>query len=177
MKRYYLNNNKNFGKLKIFDENNNCIAKVKNVFLQNAKILVNNNDQFLLRIDEVDIIKHRFTVSFDENASNLQMEIAKKNNFKVGFGLGHFVLLPLASIPFGSYYGVSKRGDIYIRKNGKLHEICVNNSIIARIEVKKGMFAQMMNSKSCLEVLTSDNTLIMYAIALFVIREINDYFK
>lgn len=176
MKRYYINNN-SIGNLKVFDESNNCIAKIKHMPISTKYTLVNNNGQFLMRIDEADVIKHRFVVSFDENASNLQLEIAKKSNFQIGFGLGHFVLLPLASIPVGSYYGVSKRGDIYVRKNGKLYDVCVNNSVIARIDVKKGYLASLMSSKSCMEVLTSDNTLTMYAIAIFLIREINDVFK
>ena len=176
MKRYYINNN-SIGNLKVFDEANNCIAKIKHFPLSSKYLLVNNNEQFLLRIDETDPIKHIFSVSFDEDGNVPMLEIAKKNNFRIGFGLGHLVLLPLASIPFGAYFGVSKRGDILVQKKGKCHELAVNNQLIARAEFKKGYVASMLSSKSSLDIITNDNTLTMYAIAIFLIMDINDYFK
>lgn len=176
MKRYYINNN-SIGNLKVFDESNNCIAKIKHFPLSSKYLLVNNNEQFLLRIDETNPIKHIFSVSFDEDGNLPVIEIAKKNNFKIGFGLGHLVLLPLASIPFGAYFGVSKMGDILVQKSGKCHEITVNKRIIAKAEFKKGYIASMLSSKSSLEIVTTDNTLTMYAIAIFLIMDINDYFK
>lgn len=176
MKRYYLNNN-SIGNLKVFDESNNCIAKIKHFPLSSKYLLVNNNEQFLLRIDETDPVKHIFSVSFDEDGNYPVIEIAKKNNFKIGFGLGHLVLLPLASIPFGAYFEVSKVGDILVQKSRKCHEITANRQVIARAEFKKGFLASMLSSKSSLEIVTTDNTLTMYAIAIFLIMDINDYFK
>lgn len=176
MKNYYINNN-SLGNLKVFDEANVCIAKIKHMPISTKYLLVNNSDQFILRIDETNPMKHIFSVSFDEYANSPVLEIAKRNNFNIGFGMGHLVMLPLASIPFGSYYGVSKRGDVFVRKNGKCYEITVNNQVIARAEIKKGYLASMLSSKSCLEIITNDNTLTMYAIAIFLIMDINDYFK
>ena len=172
MKRYYINNNSLgsfIGSLKVFDENNNCIAKIKGKLLSNSYKLVTNNNQFLMRTDEADPIHHKYTVSFDENANNLQLEIGQKTNVIIGFGLGHFVLLPFASIPFGSYYGVSKRGDILVSKKGNSYEVNINKSIIARIKIKTGSIASMMSSKSSIDILTNDNTLTMYALAIFLI--------
>ena len=42
---------------------------------------------------------------------------------------------------------------------------------------KKGYVASMLSSKSSLDIITNDNTLTMYAIAIFLIMDINDYFK
>ena len=176
MKRYYINNN-SIGNLKVFDEANNCIAKIKHFPMSTKYLLVNNNERFLLRIDETNPMQHIFSVSFDEEGNYPTLEIAKKNNFKIGFGLGHLVLLPFATIPFGAYFGVSKMGDILVQKNGKYHEMAVNNHLIARAEFKKGYLASAMSSKSSIDILTSDSTLIMYAIAIFLIMDINDYFK
>ena len=176
MKKYYINNN-SIGNLKVFDEANNCIAKIKHFPMTSKYVLVNNNEQFLLRIDETNPVKHIFSVSFDEDGISPVIEIAKKNNFQIGFGLGHLVLLSFASIPFGAYFGVSKMGDILVQKNGKCHEMAVNGRLIARAEFKKGYLASMLSSKSSLEIVTTDNTLTMYAIAIFLIMDINDYFK
>ena len=97
MKRYYINNN-SIGNLKVFDEANNCIAKIKHFPMSTKYLLVNNNERFLLRIDETNPMQHIFSVSFDEEGNYPTLEIAKKNNFKIGFGLGHLVLLPFATI-------------------------------------------------------------------------------
>lgn len=176
MKRYYINNN-SIGNLKVFDEANNCIAKIKHFPISTKYLLVNNNEQFILRIDETNPVKHIFSVCFDEDATCPVLEIAKRNNFNIGFGMGHFVMLPIMTIPFGSYFGVSKRGDILVQKNGKCYEIAVNRQVIARAEIKKGYLASMLSSKSSLDIVTNDNTLTMYAIAIFLIMDINDYFK
>ncbi len=168
---FYINNNSAslsnmVGALKVYDSNNNVVAKVSHNPLLDRYTMRNGLGEFMFKMDGD--VKHKFHICLDEDSNEAVMEFAKRGNFTVGFGLGHFVALPLASLPFGSFYGVSRRGNIYLQKNGKSKDVYLDNVVIARITHKTGFVAYAANSKSSVEMFTNDAELQAYVFAIFV---------
>ncbi len=162
----YINNNSMsslVAPLKIYNCDNEVIGKISHNPLTDTYTVKNESNQFVFRID-VDF-HHKFSLSFDETGENVVFEFGKKSNFDIGFGTGHFVILPLASLPFGSIYGASRMGNVYVQKNKKFKDIYLDNNLFARVKHNAGSFAA---SKSRIEIFTDDDELQMYAIALFI---------
>lgn len=168
---FYINNNSAslsnmVGALKVYDSNNNVVGKVSHNPLLDRYTMRNGLGEFIFKMEGN--VKHKFLICLDEDSNEAVMEFAKQGNFTVGFGLGHFVALPLASLPFGSFYGVSRRGNIYLQKNGKSKDVYLDKTVIARITHKTGFVAYAANSKSCVEMFTDDTELQAYVFAIFV---------
>lgn len=134
-RKYYLNNNswgEFFGRMKLYDENKTKVAKIRKH--KGIYTILNNNDEFILRLTTKD---DKFYMSFDPYGKNIEFELARRGKFNIGLGLGHFVLVPFATISYGAYYGVSKMGDIYAKRNGLYKYVYIDDTCVARVRLKK----------------------------------------
>ena len=154
------------GNFNVYSDDGTQVAQVRHIPL-NLSYSV-NMDGLVYEFSEN--VKGTYTVTCN---GNVVMEVSQRTNLTMGLGLRTFVAIPLANIPMGMFLASTRYGDMYIKKEGKLHNMYLNSTLIASIDDKPTSFLKNLYSIGNRRNLTIfDERVAEEATLFFIIRAI-----